>query len=64
MKLTPEQKQALKKVYLRQLGNDKPRFNSYIKLRRKVIQGFHDECILIDMGYIWLGIEPDGYTHS
>jgi hypothetical protein len=64
MKLTAAQKQALKKVYLRQLGNDNPRFKSYIQLRRKVLSGFHDDCIVINMGYLWLGIEPDGYTHS
>jgi hypothetical protein len=64
MKLTPEQKQALKKVYLRQLGNDNPRFKSYIELRRKVIPNILGDCIMIDMGSIWLGIEPDGYTHS
>jgi hypothetical protein len=64
MKLTLEQKQALKKVYIRQLGNDNPRFKSYTELRRKVLKGFHDEYIMIDMGHIWLGIEPDGYTHS
>ncbi len=62
MKLTTEQKQALKKVYIRQLGDDKPRFKSYIELRRKVIPVF--DYLIIDMGYIVLGIEQDGYTHS
>jgi hypothetical protein len=64
MKLTTEQQQALKKVYLRQLGNDNTRFKSYMEIRRKVLKGFHDDCIMIDMGYIWLGIEPDGCIHS
>jgi hypothetical protein len=62
MKLTLEQKQALKRLYLRQLSDVRPRFDSYIKLRRAVVPSF--DCVMIDMGCIWLGIEPDGYTHS
>jgi hypothetical protein len=62
--LTFEQKQALKKLYTRQSWDDKPTFKSYLALRRAIVQCFHDDCIMIDMGHIWLGIEPDGYTHS
>jgi hypothetical protein len=62
--LTFEQKQALKKLYTRQSWDDKPTFKSYLALRRAIVPAVFGGYILIDMGHVWLGIEPDGYTHS
>lgn len=64
IKLTVEQKQALKKLYTRQSWDDKPTFKSYLALRRAIVPAICGDYILIDMGYILLGIEPNGYTHS
>lgn len=37
---------------------------TYKEFRRAVRPLFHDPCILIPWQGMWLGIEPDGYTHS
>jgi hypothetical protein len=67
--LTIEQKQALKKLYLKQsclkgVASDTPTFKSYLALRRAIVPAIFGDYIMIDMGYCWLGIEPNGYTHS
>ena len=56
MKLTKAQQQALKRVWLR--GSDQ----TYIQFRRGVAMG--SGCIMVHWCNMWLGIEPDGYTHS
>ena len=56
MKLTKAQRQALKKVYQRTEGT------SYLTFRRTVQMGWG--CIMVPFAGMWLGIEPDGYTHS
>mgnify|MGYP000002771422 len=35
---------------------------SYIAFRRTVSTGF--DCVMVRWSGMWLGIEPDGYTHS
>lgn len=62
--LTIEQKQALKKIYTRQSWDEAPRFKSYLALRRAIVPAIFGDYIMIDMDYCWVGIEPDGYTHS
>ena len=79
MNLTREQRQALKQVYDRGplvLDQDKwlrsPMVNegyylgryplTYRQFRRQVRLGFG--CIMLHWQGMWLGIEPDGYTHS
>lgn len=57
MILTKEQRQALKKVFLR---TDEGL--SYLAFRRTVQMGWG--CIMVPFAGMWLGIEPDGYTHS
>ena len=57
MILTKEQRKALFSVYNRQ-----PMNVSYMEFRRSVVCGY--DCIMVEWCGMWLGIEPDGYTHS
>ena len=57
MKLTREQREALKRVYDRHETS-----GSYLDFRRTVQQGW--DCIMVKWSGMWLGIEKDGYTHS
>ena len=57
MILTKLQRAALKRVFCRDNQG-----LSYLAFRRGVVPG-HD-YILIKWSGMWLGIEPDGYTHS
>jgi hypothetical protein len=54
--ITKEQQQALKRVFER--GNDL----SYLSFRRTAKGG--PDCVMLPWCGMWLGIEPDGYTHS
>jgi hypothetical protein len=56
IRTTKEQRQALKRVFLRTEGT------SYRTFRRTVEMGWG--CIMVPFAGMWLGIEPDGYTHS
>lgn len=57
MKITKEQQSAIKRIYDRKdLGI------SYLQFRRSVKHGF--DCLMVEWCGMWLGIEPDGYTHS
>lgn len=56
MTLTKAQRQALKKVWLRLDAV------TYKEFRRKVLPGFG--CVMVPFAGMWLGIEPDGHTHS
>ena len=71
MLLTKEQRTALKKVYDRQpipkyeLNKGIKCFIGYMtyrEFRRTVHLGC--DCIMVPWCNMWLGIEPDGYTHS
>jgi hypothetical protein len=57
VKLNKAQQQALLRVW-----NRNPQAETYLELRRRVQPGW--DCVMIKFGSIWLGIEPDGYTHS
>jgi len=60
MVITKQQRQALKRIYLR-LEFPPP----YRVFRRSVQPTFCvDGCIMVPYGAMWLGIETDGYTHS
>jgi len=37
---------------------------SYWAFRRSVQACLHDESVMVYWCGMWLGIEPDGYTHS
>jgi hypothetical protein len=60
-KLTKEQQQALKRVYDRGADTNPP---TYLQFRRQAVMMAYDDCVLIQWAGMWLGIEPNGYTHS
>ena len=57
MLLTKSQRKALHRVWLR-MGYE----GSYLRFRHLVQPG--PGCVMVPYAGIWLGIEPDGYTHS
>jgi hypothetical protein len=56
--LTPAQRMALGRIYRR----DWDRPDTYRLFRETVRLGFG--CIMVPWCGMWLGIEPDGHTHS
>lgn len=71
MRLTKEQQTALKRVWdrvplnaLHQTAREGERPISYLAFRHKVRPCFGDKCVVVPWCGMWLGIEPDGYTHS
>jgi len=59
--LTKEQRIALFRIYNRE-WMAKPK--TYLAFRRTA---YHDRimgCVMVPWSGMWLGIEPDGYTHS
>lgn len=65
--LTPDQERALVRLYNRELASAEdcergPQWSSLEACRASVQPG--PGCVMIQRGRIWLGIEPDGYTHS
>jgi hypothetical protein len=67
MLLTKPQREALKKVYHRaeishSYGPHQKHFMGYREFRRGVLPG--PGCVMVRYAGMWLGIEPDGYTHS
>ena len=75
MILTREQREALYRVYLRRVDSIKNNLAcspgatgipSYREFRRTATMASYDNCVMVPYpeANIWLGIEPDGYTHS
>lgn len=69
--ITRWQREALKRVYDRQASIGLPNVDepgkgtpTYRQFRRKAIRASFDDCIMVQYAGMWLGIEPDGYTHS
>lgn len=70
VKTTRAQRVALKRVFdrtpltheCRSVQCKHERAISYREFRKKVAAGY--DCIMIFWCGMWLGIEPDGYTHS
>ena len=58
MILTKPQRQAVRRIYLR----DTSVAPSYLTFRRQLVRGY--DCVMIHWKGMWLGIETDGYTHS
>jgi len=57
MKMNKAQQTSLKRVWTR---NNQGK--SYLAFRRTVCAGCN--CAMVHWSGMWLGIEPDGYTHS
>ena len=67
MTLTRQQREALRRVYERRRHDEvtSGRYmaaTTYRAFRRTVQPG--PGCIMVRYAGMWLGIEPDGYTHS
>ena len=69
IKTTKPQRQALARVYRRVVADTHESMTqqqfmafTYRAFRRTVQPG--PGCIMIPFAGMWLGIEPDGYTHS
>lgn len=70
MKITREQRESLYLIWLRGTPSSlTPKYRSngsglqtYLTFRRTVLPG--PDCIMVQWQGMWLGIEPDGYTHS
>jgi len=58
MNINKAQQTALKRVWTRNNQN-----MSYLAFRRTVCASF-DDAVLVRWSGMWLGIEPDGHTHS
>lgn len=58
---TREQRLALAKVY-RRIQRDTFSCPTYRAFRRTVLPG--PGCVMVPFAGMWLGIEPDGHTHS
>lgn len=64
--LTKPQRHAVKRIWLR-LVEGRPfwlaeEFPTYRTFRRSIQPG--PGCVMVHFAGMWLGIEPDGYTHS
>lgn len=57
MKINKAQQTALKRIWTRNNQG-----MSYLAFRRTVCSG--SNCAMVQWSGMWLGIEPDGYTHS
>lgn len=70
VKTTREQRKVLKRVYDRrpmfheEVVNHVPLLlrTTYREFRKTLHRG--PDCVMIQWSGMWLGIEPDGYTHS
>ena len=60
MKLTKEQRVAVKRIYNRKAPETQGM--TYLQFRRTVQYGY--DCVMVRWCGMWLGIESDGYTHS
>ena len=61
VKTTRQQREALARVYARD-WNAKPA--TYREFRQTVQPEICGSAIMVHWCNMWLGIEPDGYTHS
>lgn len=65
LKLTRPQREAMKRVHARLQHTDRHQTEpvpSYRQFRRTAQPG--PGCVMVPFVGMWLGIEPDGYTHS
>lgn len=60
--LTRPQRIALKRLFDRASG-DAPDL-TYRAFRRTVVPYIGGDCILVPWAGMWVGIEPDGHTHT
>lgn len=66
MKVAPRPaREAFHRLFIRERDryNRDPFMGSYLAFRRLILWSFND-CWMIQRDGIWIGIEPDGYTHT
>jgi len=61
--LTRQQREALLEVYGRGWGGN-PKPKTYLQFRRTAYNDVIANCVIVPWCGMWLGIEPDGYTHT
>ena len=65
MTLTREQRRALARVYRRHVAFPQCRMTlSDYRAFRRTVRPDIGQSVLVPVSGMWLGIEPDGYTHS
>ena len=69
IKTTKPQRASLKRVYhnaVKAYAQGPERYGVYFMNYRAFRRGVHPGpgCIMVQYAGMWLGIEPDGYTHS
>ena len=63
--LTRRQREAMYRVYSRPVdGTTRTGLRGYRAFRRTVAYDGLMNCVMIHWCGMWLGIEPDGHTHS
>jgi hypothetical protein len=62
VKLNRLQRESLYRVFLRTNDGQENLMLAYKKFRKTVQPG--PGCVMVHWCGMWLGIEPDGYTHS
>lgn len=63
--MTTEQREAIKRIYDRSKAGDFGKvwpydFDRFCEVNVEPGPG----CLMVSVGTMWLGVEPDGYTHS
>ena len=61
--LTRQQREALLKEYGRGWGGN-PKPKTHLQFRRTAYNDVIANCVIVPWCGMWLGIEPDGYTHT
>jgi hypothetical protein len=63
--LTRAQREALYRIYIRPVnGTTRTGLRGYRSFRRMVSHDALMGCVMVQWAGMWLGIEPDGHTHS
>jgi hypothetical protein len=59
------QQKSLYQLFQRQLNSDNgPTFLKYRDMRRNTHFATCDDCVMIQLWGMWIGIERDGYRHT
>ncbi len=64
---TRKQRESLKIEFTTQRAisqRNRTPLESYLSFRRRVQSFPCDDCVMIQRGSMWIGIETDGYAHS
>lgn len=64
--ITKAQRKAIHRLWLRARSptQDTPSLATYRQFRRQIVPDLLNDCLMINIWHMWIGIERDGYTHS